>query len=72
MMIVRYVDATGRPAVGVESEGRIRPLPENTTLGGLLRSSPAHSAADRPDRRPSSSSRGTAGDERALDDAASG
>jgi 2-dehydro-3-deoxy-D-arabinonate dehydratase len=29
-------------------------------------------AADRPDRRPSSSSRGTPRDERALDDAASG
>ena len=41
MMIVRYVDRSGRPTVGVESEGRIRPLPENTTLGGLLRSSPA-------------------------------
>jgi 2-dehydro-3-deoxy-D-arabinonate dehydratase len=40
MMIVRYVDPSGRPVVGVESDGRVRPFPENTTLGGLLQSSP--------------------------------
>jgi len=38
MMIVRYVDTSGRPAVGVESEGRIRPLRGHDTLGALLRS----------------------------------
>ncbi|MFD2094166.1 fumarylacetoacetate hydrolase family protein [Blastococcus deserti] len=37
MMIVRYVDPSGRPAVGVESDGRVRPLPGHDTLGGLLR-----------------------------------
>jgi 2-dehydro-3-deoxy-D-arabinonate dehydratase len=41
MMIVRYVDPSGRPVVGVESDGRVRPLPGETTLGALLRSSPA-------------------------------
>jgi 2-dehydro-3-deoxy-D-arabinonate dehydratase len=41
MMIVRYVAPSGRPTVGVESEGRVHPLPGNATLGGLLRSSPA-------------------------------
>ena len=41
MMIVRYVDPSGRPVVGVESDGRVRPFAENTTLGALLRSSPA-------------------------------
>jgi 2-dehydro-3-deoxy-D-arabinonate dehydratase len=39
MMIVRYVDPSGRPVVGVESDGRVRPFPEHTTLGSLLRSS---------------------------------
>jgi len=41
MMIVRYVTPSGRPTVGVESEGRVHPLPGNATLSGLLRSSPA-------------------------------
>jgi 2-dehydro-3-deoxy-D-arabinonate dehydratase len=39
MMLIRYVGPSGRPAVGVESDGRVRPLPRTSTLGELLRSS---------------------------------
>jgi 2-dehydro-3-deoxy-D-arabinonate dehydratase len=48
-MIVRYVAPSGRVVVGVECDGRVHPLPEGTTVGGLLRSSQAdiRAACDR-------------------------